>query len=443
MTGESSVPQVSDVLEGRQTPADIPDTELRAAFEHVVGLFKRAWLSADSPDALQALWKRRDTTATWELFWLGSSIARLAPIKTGWLTNQANIIKTGQRNERIGVVFEILALALFAAPTHKVVPAKKNQPGYDGTLQFKDGNNAQVSLKNFARSSHQKQFDINAATTYDSFKKALIQHPRNWTGIAAFADEYPSDDEWAALRTHIESRLARYSSAGPMSEYIGRWLVRYTSPPSAASVHTAYTSHIFQIVTGHHGNESKNVESRLADAFAKFDRHVAESENDSANVMLVRLGETFVVQRLADWARAHLQRVGTHLNEVIFYQPAIALNTATSATSLMHHMTVVKTGTNQHPPMYAAAPVGTIAAKPTRLMLLAGGKQVSLEDSHLFQRGEIYHMSEWQLGEENPVALDFGPNIVAHNVVRMMGQDDCLIVSPRHPLSWTLSLLND
>jgi len=443
LTSPDESAKMSDVLEGRQTSADIPEAELRAALERIASLFKNKWLVADSPSALQSLWRRRDITSTWELFWLGSALRRLGKTKTRWLADQVNILKTGGRNERIGAAFEILALALFAGPDHDVLPGTKNQPGYDGTLLFNDRSVARVSLKNFGRSSHQKQFDADAATTHEEFKATLARNPRKWIGIAAFAETFPNDAAWTALRAAVTTRVTDGSSAGPTSKYVGPWLIRHTASPNEASLHPAYGSYTFQIVTPHHNNESKNVEHSLARAFSNFDRHVPKSINGSSNIMLVRLSDAFFVPRLVDWARAHLERVGTHLDEVFLYQPAIAFNSATSVTSLMHYLAVLKVGDNRHPTVKATLPVGTIATKPTRPILIAGATEMSLQDHHLFQAGEIYHAGELKLGEESPLKLDFGPGIIAHNVLRIMGGNDTMLLSPRHPPNWRLSLLND
>ncbi len=434
----------SDVLEGRQTPADIPEAELRAAFERIVSLFKDGWLRADSPGALQALWKRCDITATWELFWLGTSLARLAPINSGWLAGQVNIVKTGQRNERIGSLFEILALALFSGSAHDVVATRKNQPGYDGTLLFNGGHVGRVSLKNFARSFYQKQFDTNAATTLSQFKAALGANRRAWLGIAAFSETYPSDADWGSLREHLTNRITAGGSADAgQSEQVGPWSLVYTSPPNDASLHAAYSSYTVQIAAKHHRNESKNVEDSFVKALANFDEHVQGSVNGSTNAMLIRLGEAFFVPGLAQWTRDYVDRVGTHLDEILLYQPAIALNTTTSGTSIVHHMTLVKIGNTHHPVLSASAPVGTVAGTPTRTILIAGKREIPLQHYHVFQRGEVYHAGEMQIGKESSLPMDFGPGIIAHNVLRILDDNDGIVFSPRHPLSWDLSLLND
>ena len=70
-------------------------------------------------------------------------------------------------------------------------------------------------------------------------------------------------------------------------------------------------------------------------------------------------------------------------------------------------------------------------------------KEIALRDYHLFQQGDVYVAGTLELGVESPLKMDFGPGIIAHNVLRVMGEGDGLVLSPRHPLSRELSLLND
>lgn len=96
--------------------------------------------------------------ATAELLTLGDAIERLEPKDSNWVAKRVTTIKRRRVNDRIGDVFEIVALGLFSTAGQVVDPAKEDQPGYDGTIRLKYEPRFYLSLKNHDVSRHEELF---------------------------------------------------------------------------------------------------------------------------------------------------------------------------------------------------------------------------------------------------------------------------------------------
>src|SRR5580658_6967223 len=107
-------PEQTSLVEGRLNPG-LGVEHLEAALTAVKQAFGEHWLLGKQEHVVRILWRRSDFLATNELFWLGDSILRLSGDKR-WLDKTIERIKSPSRNERIGFVFELLAIAAFVVP---------------------------------------------------------------------------------------------------------------------------------------------------------------------------------------------------------------------------------------------------------------------------------------------------------------------------------------
>ena len=114
----------------------------------------------------------------------------------------------------------------------------------------------------------------------------------------------------------------------------------------------------------------------------------------------------------------------------------------TGAISLVHHLTsIVRRGVT-HSPFNLVAGVGLASNSPPYFRLHAGSRVLRLDEHHVFQRGELFYIVDMRVGKPSDFLPELGPGITGHPCLRMNG-DDLSFLSPRHPLNWRLSLLND
>jgi hypothetical protein len=138
-----------DYLSERQNPLRNTDTaELNMLFDTLVAEFTKDWLAAGGDNPVQTLWARKDDLATIELTLLGHAIHRLQRVDPRWVGQQVKKIKGKDRNERQGALYELLALSLFDDDGIRVQPARKGNPGYDGTVFLPENIAIKASLKN-------------------------------------------------------------------------------------------------------------------------------------------------------------------------------------------------------------------------------------------------------------------------------------------------------
>lgn len=166
--------------------------------------------------------------ATNELFWLGSSILRLQNGNETWLRQMIVKIKSESREERIGYVFELLALAALTGHGQTVTPTPFGVPHYDGDLQILSGELYKVSVKNFGVSSKDRQFRKHAKDVERAVLKAARKLKLSWWSTATIADEYPRDPTWPALIEALPGIIRR----GDSPVQVGPWtIIRGGGPP--------------------------------------------------------------------------------------------------------------------------------------------------------------------------------------------------------------------
>src|SRR6202035_1931008 len=130
-----------------------------------------------------------------------------------WTKGHVKRIKKGNKNERTGSVFEILALGMFCQPGQSVKPAGNSAKGLDAIITA-ENRPICLSIKNFGPSDYQRSVEIKSRNLHDHVVSDAKKLSRSWSGITLMGRYYPSDEDWNVLHARIPT-LLRESAAVP------------------------------------------------------------------------------------------------------------------------------------------------------------------------------------------------------------------------------------
>ena len=124
----------------------------------VVDFFCEEWLTGNSNNSIVRLWNRKDQTATWELLSLATALELIKPIDEKWLDGQIKKVKSHNPRESKGASFEILGFSYMVSEEFSLKFARKNNPGIDGYINYRNEPTINISMKSFGLSDHELFF---------------------------------------------------------------------------------------------------------------------------------------------------------------------------------------------------------------------------------------------------------------------------------------------
>jgi hypothetical protein len=187
------------------------ELHFRAALEAIKDAFGETWLCGTKAHPIRDLWKRTDALASNELLWLGDSILKLKPIRLSWVEEAIDHIKSENRNERVGFVFEILALGSFANNNQVVRLPPRSNPDYDADIAASTGESYRLSLKNFGASTRENEFKKRCQEIEATVLSYQKTNGLSWMGLAVQANRFPTDADWRDLADGIVSAIQQGS----------------------------------------------------------------------------------------------------------------------------------------------------------------------------------------------------------------------------------------
>jgi hypothetical protein len=199
-----------DYLSHRQN-AVITDPQnsaaLNSCLETLADQFGLAWLDQPGNNPVQELWQAKHAMATNELLNLGDAIRNLLQADGRWTKRQIELMKSSDAGQRAGATFEILGLNLFNGLGQKVIPARDDQKGYDGTVVLQDGS-LMVSIKNHGVSTHETDFLRRSSEIHGEFLDCMARSRANAMDVRIMALKQPTTADWSTLRGQIADVVA-------------------------------------------------------------------------------------------------------------------------------------------------------------------------------------------------------------------------------------------
>ncbi|MDM4769041.1 hypothetical protein [Solimonas sp. SE-A11] len=259
-----------DYFGNRQNPLSGSDEERDAAFRALHEHFQSDWLQARGDHLLQRLWRRRDALATFELYTLGYSLARLDPIDKSWLKHQVKIVKGRDENNTNGALFEILGVSSLLNGNQSVVPAKQNQKGYDVDVVDTDNHSWRISLKTYSPSIHERGVQKRMKIAREKVRSLLAQKVHSVRTIV-LATAFPTEADWQVLLTTIADACSQFRGQAIVLER-GCWVLTLATmkPMGEQSLSPYHLSDHFIGTVPFHSNEHLNILSKLQEAASKL-----------------------------------------------------------------------------------------------------------------------------------------------------------------------------
>lgn len=385
----------------------IPGLDLAVYEEEVrflVEQFGEKWISSPKgSNPLQQLMMRKDELATSELFAFASNLKTLWNQDSKWVKGQVRIIKEGHANNRQGAFFEINGLGLFNSATQRIIPARNNNPGTDGTCIVDEEKSLSISIKNYGVSIHHENFlrDARKAETLiveqiEERKMAPMQ-----LLIGSFKS-YPEKSHWKVLTDRIGELLDRFVDAKSSQVYIidDFWLVRPSELEDPEIYHSNKSSYQMLIASNYHKNEKKNLIDKLEEACANLNKH-GKTESDSAkNAIVIRLSELASIVTCKTWADEYLElHPNKPISAIIFYQPTVAMSIDDGKKHIHNcykvahrHDERIEWLSEQH--LQLSFPLGFMSTQPASLKVMKVNDGTfsadNLDDVYWYQSGHHY-----------------------------------------------------
>jgi hypothetical protein len=383
-------------VEGRANPG-LPVDHLEDALGAVARAFGEEWLTAKKDHPLRRLWRRGDFLATNELYWLGDSFMRLSANER-WIGHAVERIKLPNRNDRVGLTFEVLGLAAFATSDQKLALPSANNPDWDGELSVGDGPRYRLSVKNFGESSRDGEFrkksEEATALILDFATHAMLP----WIHVKIETSEYPDSGVWrkvmAAIPTAIRSR------GQPLAGDSWQIIASDTRPASEHPLDPYHLSYSVLAIGPRHPNERKNFLDKIEAACLSFDKAARAYDANTFAMPLIRLSENAPIEAYVEYAREYLTRDEVALAGLWLYQCSVAVDMKADTTGLHHFLIPIIRASHAAKLPSAHVPVGIVDLAPTKAIFYADGKEISTDGYHTFWRQELF--------EEHHIGADGG-----------------------------------
>lgn len=433
-----------DFTRGRNNPlTHLTPTYLNGLLGAVAGAFDISWLSQAPHNRIQILWARQDALATNQLAILGDALKRMTPGNENWVTRRVNAVKGENGNNHKGDLFELLALSMFVVDGQQVLPAKEAQPGYDGTVTFRNGAQAIVSLKDFGSSAHQNGFELRATETETRLIAALTKERVTGLGLRLSARHYVERlNEWTSLHNRLPNLVkdcVKGRLKGQVSDVWDYFAGKIAT--NGFQIDPQRTSYSLTIYVPHHRNEQKNIESKIQGACYNLAKHSADLPEHQLPVLFIRLPESAAPSSCSRCAQEWLNsRPSAAVGVVVLYQPVVAMIDQKEGTfGIVHFIDLIagdrfsrwQQSTGWRQAIKAEVVVGTCTNMPTSLRLTDGSELCS---RYMYQRGQIYtSFTSAPNGTLSGQMSNPAPGIMVNLVLRIPGKSGEVIMYGKFP----------
>lgn len=411
-------------------PADIDD-----AFHLLQEHFDIHWLEAAGNNRIQRLWKEPYHLATIELYSLGDAIRRLSAINPKFVNDKVAEIKGNDEKTQNGAFFELFALNAFAA-RQQVIPAKGNNPGFDGTIALNKGKSVRLSIKNFSLSVHHETFLKEAEKIKDAIEGHLAANNAQPVEIIiSKKSNYPTADDWKQLLEGLPGLIPGPNSILPgklATGNIGDWgiIERALDIPGKtfASNPKSYTC---IISSPFHKNEVKNLYDKVEEACANLIQHSKTETADLKNLVIVHLPRAASRKNCEQWAKDYLAMFPEKpISGILIYQPMVISNNEKKTSYLSQGFSPVfreQSAKDVGQQIHLQFPIGRLEHAYAEHAIFIQDQpgsaiKVELSDAYVYQNGNHYieakQTKEGFEGEMNKVAS----GVFAHSVVTVLGQ---------------------
>jgi len=276
----------------------IPKKDLVESNDILTTFFGTKWLNGNNKNPLQLLWQRNDLLAKAERYSLGNSIETIKNKNPDWVKQKVERIKSNERGNIFGAVFEILASAMFErGSNHEVIFPPSDNPGIDFIVRFKDGANMNVSCKNHRKSNNSINFDKES----EKFKERFVNFCKGLNlniQCLIFSNKFPKHREWQILNKSISDILLSAFDNGISNKYQSfkeeNWTINIGNFSNYEKLLSKFgLSYNLMIFARFHQNELENLRGHLIDGLDNLSEYGPDQNEDNINIIYVNLGDNY------------------------------------------------------------------------------------------------------------------------------------------------------
>lgn len=254
------------------------------------------------------------------------------------------------------------------------------------------GGEADVSLKSYGTSTHERTFRAQAAATEQTFIRLLTERRSIGAVLLVIADAYPATADWEALRAALASL--------PFGQAVQRgiWSVKFGALPAEYAPYSPqHLSYQVFLSAPFHKNESKNLSDKFDEAFANAEAHAVDKP-DHVRIVLMRVPEAMSLRTCDRWAKDYLaSNPNSPIDGVYLYQLTV-VEQPNDRSVISHAFCISQTQrlAEWHAPPGKAGrvlamnlAVGT-HTEPTHIETRGGPTPQRVEEAYHYQKGEFY-----------------------------------------------------
>lgn len=427
-----------DYLSKRQNPVqngNLP--ELNAMLCAVVHEFGEEWLTTHGDNPLQILWSRKDALGTNELLLFGNAIIKGQAADPNWVKRHVDVIQSPDSNNRQGAFFELLAMSMFACDGVQILPARKNNPGYDGTIILNGGASIQVSLKSHGLSAHQRLFNERSSEIETILVSLIGQRGINAVRVVAAATRYPGEMDWSFLKENliiVVDSLGTNSSQPIILSDTWRVSVEHIEQ-GRVPFSSKFTSYTFHALSPFHKNESKNLLDKIDQACTNFSKCDEKTNPKTIRVVFIHLPRSVSFALCQKTVRQYFMDSGnTPIAGILLYQTCVSTAVETNTSSINHCVDFITGPRYQRwvnhctiagPPIQMNVLIGTVSTEPPQLALNKGEEYVIVDSMYTYQKGNLYELytaDDFNCGAAH--IKNLGSGIFTHAVLNLTGQGE-------------------
>lgn len=402
------------------------EEKLVALLELLAQTFDLLWLNEDDEShRLRELWWRDDYLASLELVTIADSVRVMNDINPRWVAGVVGDIKKKAENSH-GYIFELIATAMLARGGMKLSPMAKGEPAYDVKVQFDDGFEILLSLKNHDLS----QFETKFRHSCDEIRSLARQ--RFYGHIHSFAMHVDSP---TYIDSSLFSGLKKIVVHAPLEVITDSGFpfqnpslfVKLSKPNLAADdqpLHHGHYSDTVRVICRQHRNEQLNFKSKVEEAEEKFGKIPTPDPSKQARLVLLRLHATADINYLCAAAQKMLDEdPSLNVDGFLFLQPAVVRSEGRS--TICYHLRFAGSA-SRYPKnrLTRFAPLfGVLSANPTETRLRGNGIDQLVGESYVYQRADHYVKANQRSDGSHYLEINSPANGVhVHAVFDMLGQ---------------------
>lgn len=387
----------------RQIPKDLEQKEFEYKISFLESFIGTNWLytKRDSCSIFKQLWNRRDYNASIELYTIADAIYKFRIYKD-WLSNYRKIIKSNKYKDIADQTYEIISASMFHCGDQIVVLCDVNNPGYDFEIKIKE-KKIRVSCKKLLIFDSEKVFKDFSKKLYEDIREFIKNIKLNAVQIVLININCDKKIRYIDFKSQIYMCLQRYKLGEKVVGYkIGGYFLKITDLPmedKGFKYSQCYPSFKFICISPFLQEEQKRLENLFRQAAKNLKKHCGKIDTNNINMIMIGLPHSISISTAKNWLENKFTHENTSITAVLLTRIIIVSGDDLKSSHIQNEVALI-TNPNAKVRWMDFIPenvilkgqlnFGTVTEVESELKLISGEEKINLENSYVFQKGEVY-----------------------------------------------------